>query len=140
MANPSKCLTLKSSAAHATTFTSAAIDLPAADAYSIIVSVTAASGTSPTLDVVFQNTPDGGTTWVNMPLRSAQLTTVSANHLQIAPGGFSIADSTATAATGGILSENYVPSPKIRIVGTIGGTNPSFTFAIYAFMKSIGGR
>lgn len=140
MANPTACLTLKSSAAHATTYTSSAINLPAADAYSFVVSVTAASGTSPTLDVVFQNTPDGGTTWVNMPLRTAQLAAVGANHLQIAPGMFSIADSTATAATGGILSENYVPSPKIRILGTIGGTNPSFTFAVFVFMKSIGNR
>lgn len=140
MANPSKSITLVASAARTTTFTSAALSLPAADAYSFIVNVTASSGTSPTLDVVFQNTPDDGTTWVNMPLRSAQLTTTSANHLQIAPGGFSGADSTAVAATGGILSENYVPSPKIRIVGTIGGTNPSFTFAVYGFLKSIGGR
>lgn len=140
MANPTVCKTLVASAARTSTFTSSAIDLPAAEAYTFLVSVTAASGTTPTLDVVFQNTPDGGTTWVNMPLRTAQLTTTSANYLQIAPGNVAIADSNATAATGGILSKNFIPSPKIRIVGTIGGTNPSLTFAVYAFMKSIGNR
>lgn len=124
---------LVASAAVAATANSGAITLPVADEWTFVVSVTTVTGTTPTMDIVFQNTPDGGTTWVNMPLRTSQITAARAEYFTLPQNRTSIADSSVTAATGGILSENYVLSSKIRILYTIGGTNPSFTFAIYAW-------
>ena len=53
---------------------SATFVMPFADAYRLILIVSAASGTTPTLDGVLQDSPDGGTTWVNLPLRFTQMT------------------------------------------------------------------
>ena len=122
---------LVASAAVTATANSGALTLPIADIYTFVVNVTTVTGTTPTLDIVFQNTPDDGTTWINMPMRTAQLTAASANYFNLPASRAAIADSNATAATGGILSKNYIPSRKIRILYTVGGTNPSFTFGVY---------
>ena len=127
------------SATIAATTNTGTLTLQVADVYTFAVVCGTVTGTSPTLDVVFQNSPDGGTTWVNMPLRTAQLTaTAAANYFTIPQGRGTnmLADSSAVAATGGILSENFVMSNKFRFLLTVGGTNPSFPVSIYQWTKT----
>lgn len=128
--------TLVASAARTTTGSSSAIEFPFVDDVVFIVNVTAASGTSPTLDLAFQITPDD-TNYFSVQ-RFAQITGTGARTLQ-----FSTKRTTAQAAaeaaaadTGGALATNLPCSRNIKFKWTIGGTNPSFTFVVYAIAAS----
>lgn len=79
----------------------------------VTLNCTAASGTSPTLLVQLQGSDDGGTTWYNIP---------NAAFTQL------------TAAGTGVLQLTNFPD-FIRAAYTLGGTTPSFTFAIKAVLK-----
>src|ERR1017187_5013931 len=85
--------------------------MPYADAYRLILVVGTVSGTNPTLDCVLQDSPDGGTTWVNLPLRFTQVTVTgtAATNPYIIFKPVSISDAAAagvTAATGGASATN----------------------------------
>jgi hypothetical protein len=69
--------------------------------------VTAASGTTPTLDVVIEDTLDGGATW-NTVGTFAQM----------------------TAAGRQVINVTNAFADNIRISWAVGGGTPSFTFAI----------
>lgn len=71
------------------------------------LNVTAASGTTPTLDVVIEDSVDGGATW----------NTVGTFAQKVAAGREVI--NVTTPFTG-----------MLRVRWTIGGTGPSFTFAV----------
>lgn len=126
--------TLVSSAARTTTSNSGNIEFPVdAEDISFILSSAAGTGTSPTLDVAIQVTPDNGTTYFTVE-RFAQVTSsivkdainmTRKRHHGEAASYLNIAD------TGGSLVNNVALSRKIRILWTIGGTNPSFTFGVY---------
>lgn len=75
----------------------------------LMVHVTAASGTSPTLAVSLEQSNDG-TTWTAVPQSAA--TTVTAV-------GNSLANATTT-------------QQMCRVVAVVGGTTPSFTFRVAA--------
>lgn len=78
----------------------------------IEVVVSAASGTTPTLDVDLEDTMDGGLTW-------NKVDDVNASNL------------TTTGTTIKRLSTLTTPcTNKLRIKYTIGGTTPSFTFTV----------
>lgn len=126
--------TLVASAARITT-TSFTVTIPVADAYTFYLNSAAGTGTSPTLDVSFLVTPDDGTTWLPAPMRFTQVTTAALSPSITIPQNRAMAVSTAasTAATGGLLGTAVVLSTKLKITATIGGTNPSFTFAVYCF-------
>jgi len=98
------------SAARTATATSDPFDVPDAEVLVCWLSVTASSGSSPTLDVKFQDTPNG-TLW------------------------FDIAGASFTQVTGStssqIVSATRKFGRKIRAVATIGGTTPSFTFSVF---------
>ncbi len=104
----------------------------------LILDVTAASGTTPTLDVALQITPDLGTTWFPI-LRFAQQTAVAARQLEfsVRREAGQAASEAVVAATGGALAVNGVLSKNVRVLWTIGGTNPSFTFAVYVFGRQL---
>jgi hypothetical protein len=89
------------------------------------VNVTAVTGTTPTLTVRIQWSPDGGTTWLDLDTTNAQtasITGTGAAVLRVYPG-------MATAANASLNS----PLPRTwRIAWTIGGTTPSFTFSAQA--------
>ena len=70
--------------------------------------ITAASGTSPTLDIKFQDSYDG-TTWVD-----------------VASGAF--AQKSAAGDSSLVLSN---VGPYLRAAQTVGGTSPSFTYDLY---------
>ena len=115
------------SVATVTTTGSAVVTLPIADVYTFTLSMGTATGTSPTCDVSIQNTPDGGTTWVNTGLKFTQGTgTASAVQITVNQNRAMLTESTVVAATGSLLSKSTVLSPKVRFLYTIGGTNPSY--------------
>ena len=76
-------------------------------AYSIVIPVTAVSGTSPTLDISIQESDDSGTNW------------------------FSVYDFPRITAVG-VYRSPVIPltGNRIRYVQTVGGTTPSFTRSI----------
>lgn len=130
---PSSKLLVASNTVTATGQTASFV-MPYADAYRLILITSAASGTTPTFDAVLQDSPDGGTTWVNLPLRFTQQT--AAGNAYIIFKMVSISDAASagtTAATGGASAANTPINVKyVRLAYTISGTTPSFTFALYA--------
>ena len=72
------------------------------------LNITAVSGTSPTLDIKFQDSYDG-TNWVD-----------------VASGAF--AQKNATGVSSLVLS---TVGPYLRAVQDVGGTSPSFTYDLY---------
>lgn len=70
--------------------------------------VTARSGTNPTLDVKIQHSIDGGATWHDL---------------------ITLAQQTNTGTVTGTTSAFY--GDTLRAVATIGGTTPSFTFSVH---------
>jgi hypothetical protein len=72
------------------------------------LNITTVTGTSPTLDVKFQDSYDG-TNWVD-----------------VASGAF--AQKTAANSSSLVLSN---VGPYLRAVQTVGGTSPNFTFDLY---------
>jgi hypothetical protein len=102
------------------------------DSFSLILSCTAAAGTSPTLDVALQTSPDGGTTYVTAA-RFTQLTAAGAETISLKPylGVGDAATSLVSAATGGSAKANMVLAKDCRILYTIGGTSPALTFKVF---------
>lgn len=119
------------------TFSSGWIFIPQAESYLFILDCTAASGTSPTLDVALQvsiqdeafgQTPTTGYS----VMRFAQVTTTSKLAIRMQPtlGRGEAASAITCADTGGSLVNNIPLGRQIQFKCTIGGTNPSFTFTI----------
>jgi hypothetical protein len=135
-------VSVTSVAAAAATATSSAINVGIADEYSILINCTAATGTSPTMDVVFQTSFDKGTTYANMPLRSAQLTAAGVHWFTFRRGcgwGEAAFNQALVADTGGALAKNVVFDPQyVKFKYTIGGTNPAFTFKVCFFIAPRG--
>lgn len=92
----------------------AIVDSDRGDTLSLVVNVTAASGTTPTLDLAVQWSVDG-TTWApaETPDAFTQITT-----------------------TGAKVKTFTVKAPSYRVVWTIGGTTPSFTFTVHGYMTN----
>jgi hypothetical protein len=110
------------------TLTGTAFALPIADSYAAILDVGAATGTSPTLDVAFQHSPDGGTHWYTFA-KFAQVTATGQRSLIFTPSvAFAQAASEqAIANTGSAVAINSpVVYSNVRILATVGGTTPSF--------------
>ncbi|KKM78217.1 hypothetical protein LCGC14_1362190 [marine sediment metagenome] len=94
-----------------------------------LIDVTANGGTSQTLDVAVQTLLPDGITW--QPLAQFQQFTTS-NLMRVASvvsGGDSIGDVDTTLAAGTI--KDFVLGDTFRVRFVIGGTNPSFTFAVF---------
>lgn len=71
------------------------------------LNVTAASGTTPTLDVLVEDSVDGGATWNTL-----------------------VAFTQATAVTREVKNITTPFGDQLRVRWTVGGTTPSFTFAV----------
>lgn len=105
--------TLHASAAATATGQSSGIDLGRYIEAVAELNVTAASGTSPTLDVKFQ-TSDDDADWYDMDAAFAQIT--------------------AAAKPAVLKMTNF--GRYVRAVWTIGGTTPSFTFTLKLVAKT----
>jgi hypothetical protein len=130
-----KFSTLVASAAYTTTTTTSAFSLKGqGDCYHVIIKNNTVTGTTPTLDAVLQTSVDGGTTYVNLPIRSTQCTAAGQIHwvFKMGLGGNEVALESPAADTGGTLAKNCLFDPNfMKIKFTIGGTNPSFTTVVY---------
>lgn len=99
-------------AARTVTETSSVQDIKQATNLLAMLIITAASGTTPTLNVKFQESIDGET-WIDIPSAAfAQQTGAATLRLELASR-----------------------APYVRAVAAIGGTTPSFTFAVQLFGK-----
>lgn len=139
---------IKTTSAVAADAQSAAIEFPV-DLHSgvFLLNITAASGTSPTLDLNIEITPDDGTTWFTA-FRFAQQTAASkarviavfhghATNTAVVVTNPNAGNAVALALTGGALSAGCPISRKIRANYDIGGTNPSFTFTLDFIGRSL---
>jgi hypothetical protein len=123
-------------ASTSTTATSAAFSIPVCDAYTFYLAVSTA--TAGTCDVVFQTSVDGGTTYVNIPWRFAQIaTTTGTLVLSVRTGvGGSYEATTATgsgtliADTGGALNLQAVIDPRFMKIKYTIATGPD-AFILY---------
>jgi len=123
---------LVASTTYTSTTSSALLTLPVADSYTFILDVTAASGTSPTLDVAIQITPDAGTTMYSV-LRFAQATGTGAQRVTVQPiqGRGEAGSQASLADTGGAAKDNQTLTQNIKVKFTTGGTSPSFTAVVW---------
>jgi len=89
----------------------------------LYLDITAASGTTPTLDIKLQTKDPVSDGYVDMPGAAfAQKTGAGSDTLTVYPG----VGETANRSVSDVLPEDW------RIVSTIGGTTPSFTYSIGA--------
>lgn len=102
-------VTLQASVTKTATFTSDAVEVGDASTLRAALAVSAHAGTTPTLDVKIQTSNDGSTGWTDAG-SFAQVTTT---------------DSTTRKVVTGL--DRFV-----RVVATIGGTTPSYTYAVTA--------
>ncbi len=125
-------------ATYTSTTTTSAIDWPLTEYVGgkFLLEIGTVAGTSPTLDVCIQTTPDDGTTW-RVCWRFAQATDGTDRELTTTWGlGYDQlttlnAERAALANTGGALSLGTPIADKIRVVFTIGGTSPSFPATLF---------
>ena len=93
----------------------------------VVVNMGTVSGTTPTCTVKMQGSLDGGTTWYDIPgATTAAITATGVYAITVYPGAPTVAG-TATSITGTASCGQPLPR-SWRIVATIGGTTPSFTF------------
>lgn len=113
----------------------AAFTLAAADSYSFILDVGTLTGTSPTLDVELEISPDGGTTYYAWA-RFAQVTAAGVRRLTLQPiqgrGEAGTEAATTTHGTGALSANVPMPTgfvgataPVFQFWGQVGGTSPS---------------
>lgn len=113
--------TLFASAARTASANSTDLENRAAKGIHIVLDVTAASGTTPTLDVKIQRKCPLSDKYVDVPGAAfSQKTATGTDDLVIYPG--------ITAAANRAVSN--VISSRFRAVATIAGTTPSFTFTL----------
>lgn len=118
---------LYSATALAATANSGTVSVPQADSYAWILDVGTVTGTSPTLSVAIQISPDGGTTWYSPSVFTQA--TAAVKTMKISSNGPYIgqaaATTTITTDTTAVES-NFPVTASMRILATVGGTNPSF--------------
>lgn len=116
--------TVEASAARTATVAGATVTNFNSSGAVITISVTAASGTTPTLVAKLQFSPDNGTTWFDYDSKvvTATISAVGTYILKVYPG---LTAEVANNAVG-------LPLPRtFRMYYTIGGTTPSFTFTTF---------
>lgn len=115
MATQGKSETLAASAARTATGTGSAVcGFGRFEKFAAELVVSAASGTTPTLDVTIQHSIDGGTTWFTLMTFTQKTST----------GSELKSEAEVEAATAEVYGD------CIRAIWTIGGTTPSFTFYV----------
>lgn len=148
---PSVSKVLLNAATIGATGASTAFSLPVADSYLLVLHATTVNSSS--IDAVLQTSPDGGTTWLNLPLRFAQLTAAGDAYIrfQYTMGFGEAASAGSVANTGGALAQNtpFIGSvnstslnvtqgiPTMRLFITL-GSSASNTYTLYAIIAGRG--
>lgn len=125
------------------TTTSSKATLPLAERYTVVIDVSSVTGTSPTYDFVMQTSYDKGTTYINCPLRSAQVTAAGVhwNTFNFGNLGFAATTQAGVADTGGAVNKDFVFDPQyVKFKVTVGGTSPSAVVKIHVFTVARGGE
>lgn len=118
---PNHSVSVFGSAARTATANSDDIDNYAARGARCVLDITAASGTTPTLDVKLQSKDPISGKYVDLPGAAfAQKTATGTDDLTVYPGVAETANETVSDVLAGVW----------RAVATIGGTTPSFTFTL----------
>lgn len=113
------------SGAETATWTSGDFDAGDNRGVHLVLDVTAASGTTPTLDVKIQRKDPTSGKYVDLPGGAfAQKTGTGTDDLTIYPGIAETNNRSVSDVIGGIY----------RAVCTLGGTTPSFTFSLAGFV------
>lgn len=105
-------ITLVNSAARTTSSDSGILQGFIGSGLRVQLQSTAVSGTSPTLDVVVEDTVDAGATWNTVGTFTQQ-----------------------TVAARQVININQLFTASIRVRWTVAGTTPSFTFAVTAYAQ-----
>jgi hypothetical protein len=131
--------TLLALATTTTSGTSAALTLPPASSYRLLVQVQTVSGTLPTLQVIVATSCDAGTTY-NEILSYANLTTSGQGRQMmirpylgigdVATVGGSALLGTADLAAGDLVNNGPIVPGFIKIRWVHGGTTPSFAWQL----------
>ena len=104
------------------------------------VNVSAASGTTPTLDLYFQESLDNGATFKDVA-HFTQITTTTASpvYLKLGLGNNAITDAVVGAIGDATVAAGQLGLPVIsgvlKLKWVIGGTTPSLTFASTAYIQ-----
>lgn len=93
--------------------------------YAISANVTAVSGAGATLDLWFQESDDGGTTWYDVPFESVIKTTSSATAETVGTNQRDLLD--GVTAAGQWRGKIRFHSDKVREKHVVAGTTPQFT-------------
>lgn len=121
---------------------SGTLEVPLLDDYTFFLDVTAVTGTTPTLDLNIQITPDKGTTWFTVGRFIRSTTTgTGLQKLTIFPtskGGSATVSTDATKAVQSIVTDanaglgGFAPmTSKLRVLWDVSGTSPDFTFSLW---------
>lgn len=134
-------ITYTASAAITATTNSGNLDFKMASSYMLILDVAAGTGTSPTLDIGIQVSPDGGTTFYTVG-RFAQVTTAAVKSYKMIRNSLAAGEVgfvQAIADTGGAVDKDFIFTRTMRYIFTVGGTNPSWaTLKIHAIPQTWG--
>jgi len=148
----STSLAIQDSAAQTATANGNSVAVPNITQMTVIVDVTAASGTSPTLEVFLQASCDGGVTWADLPYLmrmtdnntsategkggfQPDASTAAASPVENAKAGRNINGQTTISAVARFLATYREFPDYVRARWVIGGTTPSFTFSVKAVGK-----
>lgn len=117
--------------------------IPPSVSAAFYLDVTAASGTSETLDVYIETSVDGGTTWFEA-FHFAQVTTSTmTRRLNVRTDGLGPAEAGTEAqvdVTGSTAVAASTPlTPDVRVRWDLGGTDPGYTFAVWGIFMPLGG-
>lgn len=119
-----------------------ATNIPIFNAAAIILDVTAQSGTSPTLDVSIETSVDGGTTWYTAFMYAQITTSTPQIRLDIRDTGIGFTEvgavTTITSSVTTAINQNTVLTADNRVRWQIGGTSPSYTFAVWGIFAPLG--
>jgi hypothetical protein len=100
-------------------------------AIALHLDITAASGTSPTLNLYFQNAQPNETDFYDIISFTQKTGTGDRNASFVNGGNQEFAPTDASLTAGTFISTLLAPYTRLKWV--IGGTNPSFTFSVSAY-------
>jgi hypothetical protein len=146
-------LVLINSSTITATGNSATFQLPEAECYGLVLSVTAASGTTPTDNIILQTAMDGSmgnppttaalvlpAVWVNTGNAFGTVSTTGTQMLYFKPTLSVGETASVVTVTAGTASAKNGPIRRqfMRLSHTITGTTPSFTYTLYALANPKG--
>lgn len=130
MGQPHVRKVLRASAAATSTGNTDLFQVSAFSAADILLDVTAASGTSPTLDLYIQKRLPDSSTWQDIAHFAQNTGSAGKQILSFVSSGNSIAAVQTDALTVNTVKTTLIGA-EWRVRWVVGGTSPSFSFAVF---------